>query len=86
MERKNKRKHDQLGEYGFNVDPELLAHDLALLMLSKQDGIEALHEAQLYDAYTKLLDAMEVEIDARIRYDLSLSHDSDSPSSSSSSK
>lgn len=68
-EQKTRRKHDQAGEYGFNVDPELLAHDLALLKMWKQVDMQDLPEDQLYETYTKLLDDMETAVDARIRYD-----------------
>ncbi len=80
--RENIQNHDLVGQYGFNVDPELLAHDLAMLKLSKQDDIQELHEGQLYDAYTKLRKAMEVEIDGRIRFDQSFGPDQSFSSSS----
>lgn len=67
------KKHDKVGKFGFNVEPELLAHDLAMLKLSKQKDIGTLDNNLLYDEYTRILDEMENEIVARIRYDSGLS-------------
>lgn len=63
------KKHDKVDIHGFNIDPELLAHDLTILKLSKRDDISSLSTPALYDEYTRILDEMENEIDARIRYD-----------------
>ncbi len=66
-------KHDQLSKNGFNVDPELLAHDLAMLMLSEQENIQELCKKQktasLYSLYTELLHEAEIEIAERTKYD-----------------
>ncbi|MCI8442532.1 MAG: hypothetical protein HFG27_08380 [Provencibacterium sp.] len=67
------RKHDQAGQYGFNVEPELLAHDLALLKLSKRDDLQNMGSHTLYDLYTQTLNEMETEVADRTRYDKPLS-------------
>ncbi len=67
------KKHDILNQNGFNVDPELLAHDLAMLMLSKHKDIQNLCDdrklSSLYSLYTNLLNEAESEINERIKYD-----------------
>lgn len=63
------KKHDIVRK-GFNVEPNLLAHDLALLKLSKDPNLSfASDEMEYYDAYCNLLDEFEKLIDDKLRYD-----------------
>lgn len=62
------RKHDKAGKYGFDVDPELLAHDLAILQISKSNiDFQNIHE--VYDTYTETYDEIKTIIDDKIKYD-----------------
>ena len=58
-----KRKHDFFDPHGFNVDPELLAHDLTILIMSKRNDFEKLSIADVYNIYTQTLDKVELEIE-----------------------
>lgn len=62
------RQHDKVGK-GFNVSKEQLAHDLAILKLSKMIDIDKLNEYQLYDQYTNFLNDFTAMIEDKTRYD-----------------
>lgn len=66
-------KHDKVGPRGFNVDPELLAHNLAMVKLSNMPGVGEMLSREIYDAYLKILDEMKTEIESRTRYDSAFS-------------
>lgn len=61
------RKHDIVGK-GFDVDPELLVHDLVMLELSKTD-LSQLDEWKIYDLYCETLSKYEDVIADKTRYD-----------------
>jgi hypothetical protein len=64
-----KPKHDKAGD-GFDVDPELLAHDLTILKLFKTLNIKAdTSEYEIYDAYTKELRGFVATVGDKTRYD-----------------
>ena len=47
-------KHDQLKQNGVDVDLKQLAHDLAIIRISKDAELKATsHENEYYDAYVK---------------------------------
>ena len=63
--------HDKVGE-GFSVEPEQLAHDLTLLMLSKSEELtKQSSEWDYYDAYVKTLQKVTDVIEEKTRYDSS---------------
>ncbi len=62
-------KHDKVGRYGFDVEPNHLAHDLTLLKLSKLDIPS--DDWQLYDLYTETYHSLKAIIDDKTRYDSS---------------
>lgn len=62
------QKHDKTGKNGFDIDPELLAHDLAILSVSKQN-IDFNNEWQVYDAYVSTYNSFLVVINDKTRYD-----------------
>lgn len=66
-------KHDKVDPRGFNVSPEQLAHDLAIVKLSNMQGIEKMLSREVYDAYLNFLDEMKTEIESRTRYDSAFS-------------
>ncbi len=63
-----KLKHDFVDPNGFFVEPELLAHDLALLRLSKKD-IQSLSDQQLYEEYLETFRSFMSVIDDKTRMD-----------------
>ena len=64
-------KHDKVGD-GFQVEPEQLAHDLALLKLAKSSDLTSeSDEWEYYDAYIKALHEFIVVIKEKTRYDSS---------------
>ncbi len=65
----SKKKHDIYDSHGFNVSPELLAHDLTILKMAKTIDFENLREREIYDIYTQMLDKFEIEIESRIERD-----------------
>lgn len=62
------QKHDKAGKYGFDVDPELLAHDLAMFVLSKST-IDVANTHLMYDTYTKTYHDIKAVIDDKTKYD-----------------
>lgn len=65
------RKHDKAGE-GFDVDPELLAHDLTLLKMSVSGQTTSQSTAlEMYDIYTKALGQFLDLVEDKTRYDSS---------------
>lgn len=62
------QKHDQVGSQGFDVDIEILAHDLAILSVSKQN-IDFNNEHQVYDAYVASYNSFLTVINDKTRYD-----------------
>lgn len=67
------KKHDKFDPLGFNVDPELLAHDLTMLRLSKMAGLDNLNNDELYDKYMHILDEIEKLIEFKTIHDSGLS-------------
>lgn len=63
------QKHDKADKYGFDVEPELLAHELTLLKLSKSKDLNFNNEYELYDAYTEIYNTFKTIIDDKTRYD-----------------
>lgn len=61
-------KHDFVDPNGFFVEPELLAHDLALLRLSEKDT-QSLSDQQLYEEYLETLHSFMSIIDDKTRMD-----------------
>ena len=63
-------RHDKVRNRGFNVDPELLAHDLTILKLSKMKSItEKTHNVLLYEKYLEILNEFTILINHEIRRD-----------------
>lgn len=63
-------KHDKISNRGFNVEPEVLAHSLAILKLSKMPSLTGNSVSEVYyDTYLEVLEDFTVLIDDRIRYD-----------------
>ncbi|MBP2663530.1 MAG: hypothetical protein H6Q71_1478 [Firmicutes bacterium] len=64
-------KHDKVGK-GFQVNPEQLAHDLALLKLAKTNKLSSQSsEHEYYDQYIETLHEFTVIIEDKTRYDSS---------------
>lgn len=62
-------RHD-IHSSGFSVTPEQLAHDLALIKLSKDNTLSSDSDEQIfYDKYISLVKDFENVIDDKIRYD-----------------
>ncbi|WP_041720233.1 hypothetical protein [Alkaliphilus metalliredigens] len=69
------KQHDINGK-GFYVDPELLAHDLAILKISKSEKLkESTNEFLYYQAYIEALHDFRTMVDGKIRYDSTISVD-----------
>lgn len=65
----NLKKHD-INSSGFNVDPELLSHDLALLKVQLSESFKpGMNVAALYDLYTEELDLVTTIVEDKIRSD-----------------
>ncbi|MCL2264199.1 MAG: hypothetical protein FWC08_13370 [Defluviitaleaceae bacterium] len=66
------QKHDKADKIGFNVDPEQLAHDLAILKLSKMSSLtENTATVLIYEEYVKICKDFRDLIDDKMRYDSS---------------
>lgn len=66
--------HDKVGKCGFDVQPDQLAHDLALIKLVKSSKItDKSNEWEIYDTYVKELSKFKVVIDDKTRYDSTFS-------------
>ena len=63
------KKHD-INSLGFNVDPDLLSHDLTLIkmQLSKKFKHD-MNDTLLYELYLEELNSITAIVDDRIRYD-----------------
>lgn len=63
------KKHNKTGK-GFDVSPEQLAHDLAIVMLMKDKSITSSSDKSIvYSAYTENLDQFTALIEDKIRPD-----------------
>ena len=60
-------EHDKVGKNGFDVDPVHLAHDLAILKLSKSDL--PIDDWKLYELYTETYNSLIGVIEDKTRYD-----------------
>lgn len=69
-----KPKHDLIDPNGFFVEPELLAHDLTLLRLSRKD-IDSLSDQALYEEYLKILHSFMGVVDDKTRMDSIVKND-----------
>ena len=64
--------YDKAGVHGFYVDPELLAHDLAIAKMMKMPELDGdADNHRFYDAYVELLQGFRAIVDDRTRYDSS---------------
>lgn len=62
-------EHDKVSKNGFDIDPVHLAHDLAMLKLSKSDIPS--DDWKLYELYTETYNSLKIVIEDKIRYDSS---------------
>ena len=62
-------KHDKISKHGFDINPEILIHDLTMLKLYKSDSSNNENEWELYELYTEQLATFKAVIEDRIRYD-----------------
>ena len=62
-------KHDNISKHGFDINPEILAHDLTMLKLYKSDSFNNEDGWELYELYTEQLATIKGAIEDRIRYD-----------------
>lgn len=62
-------KHDIVGNYGFDVNPETLAHDLTMMKLYKSDIPENTDGWDLYELYVQQHATIKAAIEDRTRYD-----------------
>lgn len=66
-----KFKHDnQRGDLGFDIDPVQLAHDLAMLRLTKDPDLTlTTNEGRYYAAYTEAYNDFIIQIDHQCKDD-----------------
>lgn len=65
------KRHDRVSSTGgYLIDPNVLAHDLTMLKLSKDTDItSSTAEEIIYDRYIKYLEHFEILVESRQRYD-----------------
>jgi len=63
-------KHDKTSKYGFDVDPELLAHDLAILKLQSEGNFTSnTNDHVYYDSYCETYNHFRSLVQDKIKYD-----------------
>ncbi|EAF5047040.1 hypothetical protein C2I45_15390 [Listeria monocytogenes] len=63
-------KFDKVGNFGFDISPEQLAHDLAIARLGiESELLENKDMWSYYDQYTKFYNSFKAIIQDKTRYD-----------------